>query len=967
MSMHYRFTLVLSKTLTLLIMVALAGISFGQTPPTTFVNGTLFNGGSIIPNYSPIPVQMMAVGDFNNDGVPDLITLDSNANANGWGIMLGKGDGTFQPVAAIGNTGSYGSVGSIVTGDFNKDGNLDFAVTYADDGANQYLQIYLGNGAGGFTLKGSTYTLGSPYYDLANGLATADIRGNGDLDLITIDTGYQSGVGGVVVLLGNGDGTFQAPTEMSVNYPSGVAAADINHDGKVDLVVLSRQSGDGIITLMGNGNGTFQAPVFYQEGDNSGPTGIAIGSLTTKNNADVVITVGNGAYVYLNNGKGVFATPVQYGSSANASSVVITDVNGDKKNDLVVSSSSSGAIWVLLGKGNGTFSAGTSYNTDGGTQNVVAADFNGDKKLDFATSNSNGQWVTVALGNGDGTFRSSSQYGNTDSPIMAIASADLNGDGYPDVVLGNGGTGVGITVLLGSSHGVLGAPDSITVGCGEAGRSGINSIALGDVNGDGKIDVVATTLGNCDNNVIAVLAGLGTGKFKTPVYYSTGSTQQAYSIQLADFRGKGLLDIVISNADGSLSVFLNKGKGAYDAAVIIPAASGTDAGYIAIGDFNNDGKLDIAVTNFSSTAINVLLGNGDGTFQAPISTPSPIQPYALTSGDFNKDGKLDIAVSGWGTGDSLTIFTGNGDGTFKVGTPYAFNTWEQCYPTGAAALYWISAGDLNQDGKLDLAIGVQNNSCDTEYTGQNSWGDALVYLGNGDGTFQQDDGPWLGGGRGTSGIVLADFNDDGMIDIAVAGSQLASEQWVSVIQNNTQPVSISPLALTYAAKAVGVKSPTETVVVTNDEAETLKIDSVSLTGADPGDFSLKSACGSSLLTGANCIVTITFTPTTTGKRTATLSIVDGEGTQTVTLTGTGEETITSFTPASGPVGTSVTITGTSLTGTTRVTFDGVAATTFKAVSETEVTATVPTGAKTGKIAVTTNGVVVDSKTSFTVN
>lgn len=246
-------------------------------------------------------------------------------------------------------------------------------------------------------------------------------------------------------------------------------------------------------------------------------------------------------------------------------------------------------------------------------------------------------------------------------------------------------------------------------------------------------------------------------------------------------------------------------------------------------------------------------------------------------------------------------------------------------------------------------------------------GDALVYLGNGDGTFQQDDGPWLGGGRGTSGIVLADFNDDGMIDIAVAGSQLASEQWVSVIQNNTQPVSISPLALTYAAKAVGVKSPTETVVVTNDEAETLKIDSVSLTGADPGDFSLKSACGSSLLTGANCIVTITFTPTTTGKRTATLSIVDGEGTQTVTLTGTGEETITSFTPASGPVGTSVTITGTSLTGTTRVTFDGVAATTFKAVSETEVTATVPTGAKTGKIAVTTNGVVVDSKTSFTVN
>jgi hypothetical protein len=156
------------------------------------------------------------------------------------------------------------------------------------------------------------------------------------------------------------------------------------------------------------------------------------------------------------------------------------------------------------------------------------------------------------------------------------------------------------------------------------------------------------------------------------------------------------------------------------------------------------------------------------------------------------------------------------------------------------------------------------------------------------------------------------------------------------------------------------------VLVTNDEKTSLAISSVTLKGTDPGDFSFKSGCPSSLLTGAYCSVSVTFKPTTTGTRTATLSITDGAGTQNVSLTGTGEPTIISFTPPSGPVGTWVTITGTAFTGTTKVTFGGVAATTFTVNSATQITATVPTGAKTGKIGVTTNGVTVTSKTNFTV-
>ena len=273
-------------------------------------------------------------------------------------------------------------------------------------------------------------------------------------------------------------------------------------------------------------------------------------------------------------------------------------------------------------------------------------------------------------------------------------------------------------MLLGSSHGALGSPISTAVSCGQANRGGVNYIALGDVSGDKKVDVVANVTnsgGGCQSNVVAVLLGSGNGKFKAPVYYSTGTTQQSYSVTLADLRGDGRLDILTSNGDGSLSVLLNNGKGVYGTANVITGASGTEAASIAVGDFNNDGKLDIALTNYSATAVNLLLGNGDGTFQAPIVSPTIINPVGFTAADFNHDGKLDLAISSWNDSGSFVILTGKGDGTFTAGTPYNFGTWEQCYPSGGSNPYWIGAADLNQDGKLDLAFAVNYSACNTEY------------------------------------------------------------------------------------------------------------------------------------------------------------------------------------------------------------------------------------------------------------
>jgi len=870
------------------IGLALTAVCSGQTPaPATFVTGSLIDGGAVIADSAPIPVAALATGDFNNDGVPDLITLDSSGNSNGWGILLGKGDGTFQPVTTIASTGASGQPGSVVTGDFNSDGNLDFAVTYTV-GPNAKLSIYLGNGAGGFSLKATYALLGNQIHPASGGLVAADLRGNTHLDLVALDPHTQA----LDVYLGNGDGTFHAPVAVPVSIPGAtgaVTSGDVNHDGKPDLVVASNANEGGIYVLIGNGNGAFQSPVFYAQGSSPGAMAVAIGQLIKGDDGDVVMGTQNGAYVYINNGDGTFQTPVLYGPSW-IDSIVITDVNGDKNNDLVVSSYSSAAVWVMLGNGKGAFNAGSSFATDGYPNNVVVADFNGDKKLDFAVSNNDAQWVTVGLGNGDGTFRSSESYGYTWSAATnAIATADLNGDGNLDIVQGGGGTGVGITVMLGSSHGVFGAPDSIAVGCGVANHSGVNYIALGDVNGDGKVDVVATMINagsGCENNEIAVLEGLGNGKFKAPVYYPTGSTVQSVSIQLADFRSDGRLDIVVSNLDGSISVLLNGGTGVYGAATVIPGAGGTEGENIVIGDFNNDGKPDIAITDSGPNQINVLLGNGDGTFQPLKYTAVPISPNALAAADFNGDNKLDLALTSWNDSGSLVILLGNGDGTFTVGTLYKFSTWEQCYPSGGSNPYWMGAADLNQDGKFDLAIAVQTTGCPTQYNGENSWGAALVFIGNGDGTFNLDDGPWLGG-VANSGIALGDFNDDGMTDMAVAGNaSWTAQNWVTIMQNKTEPVSVSPQGIHFKPQAVNTSSAGQTVLVTNDLSSTLTFREIALQG-DTGDFSFTPTC-KTVAAGAECTVTVAFTPQATGARGAYLFFLSTYGSKTVYLTGTGE-------------------------------------------------------------------------------
>lgn len=407
------------------------------------------------------------------------------------------------------------------------------------------------------------------------------------------------------------------------------------------------------------------------------------------------------------------------------------------------------------------------------------------------------------------------------------------------------------------------------------------------VNWHSKLDLIASTSGFAGSNQVAVLLGMGNGKFKAPLFYPTGNTSGAGPVVVADINGDGKPDLVISSPDGSLNVLLGRGNGTFAPAITTSGAT-TAASYFAVGDFNNDGKLDVAVNNYAGSTVEVLLGKGDGTFQAPIATASLSYPQAIVAGDFNKDGKLDLAVASGANNGEVAIFLGNGDGTFSgpnvvTYIPAGFG--------GGTSPTDIKAADVNGDGALDLLVSLTathvHETCGFFPDCQEDNLGLVVLLGDGSGGFSvTPGGPFLIG-AGTVATTVADFDRDGALDAAVLSNWFGYTQ-VTMLLNRTLPVSVSPVSLNYGARTVSTSSA-QTVLVTNDLSTALSISNIALTGAGAADYSFKSACGKSLAVGSHCLITVTFKPTVGGDRTASLVITDNApaGSQTVQLTGVG--------------------------------------------------------------------------------
>jgi hypothetical protein len=318
------------------------------------------------------------------------------------------------------------------------------------------------------------------------------------------------------------------------------------------------------------------------------------------------------------------------------------------------------------------------------SQFVVSADLNGDGYADLVTSNLADQNVSVLLGNGDGTFKPAVNY-STGLQTIGVAIGDFNGDGIPDIVVTNnaGLVNGSVSVLLGNGDGTFQIPMNFPVGLTPA------FVAVGDFNLDGIADLAVA---NSGSNTVSVLLGIGDGTFQPAATYNVGSTPA--SIAVTDLNNDGFADLVIANTNsGSVSVMLGAGNGAFHAAV--NTSVGANPASLAVGDFNADGDADVAVS--TSSGVVILLGGGNGDFLSIVNDPAGAGA-AVAVADFNGDGNLDLAVDDFSgptqPSSNVNVLLGNGNGTFQAPITY---------PTGGAALA-ITAGEFNGDGAPDLAV-----------------------------------------------------------------------------------------------------------------------------------------------------------------------------------------------------------------------------------------------------------------------
>jgi hypothetical protein len=793
-------------------------------PPPTQIG---FLSGVQIPAGGGAFSRMQSVmGDFNGDGNMDVATVVLIPGGTySLSALLGNGNGTFQPAIISPTTAEC--CDPIWVGDMNNDGKDDIVMGHAATSSSPAsVEIFLSNGDGTFTSKGIT-----PVANAIVWLTLRDVNGDGNLDVVVADS---ASPGNIWTYLGNGNGTLQQPT--SVTFPGQLAAGSTD---PFNPVAFGDFNGDGILDFAGPDATTNQVTVYF--GRPSGPYNagtplatsnavydscyVASADLRNDGKQDVVSAncTDDTITIFLNNGNGTFNTGVYYPESsvtytgASPVALSIADVNGDGINDIVSTNFLSSDVSVFLGNGDGTVKAPTTGYIVGGSPRAPAliADFNNDGKNDLIVPDREFN-VVYLEGYGDGTFRSGmnfySLHGNGYQPnAVSIATGDFNGDGYPDFVIGNGnGPGTtGVTVFLSNPDGSLQPGVSYT---SASKNFELQYVAVGDFNGDGKLDIAAA---DSYNGVIQIFTGNGNGTFETGTTYATDTTAGANALGLVagDFNGDGKLDLAVINNHGSSSanvgVLLNNGKGGFDKVLNYPLSK--LATQITAASLRSNGKLDLVVPLYGTsaapgTAVAILLGNGNGTFQQE----SDLQlgsgsnafnnPYAVAVGDINGDGKPDLAITiqdQTNFNQGIAIALGNGNGTFQTPTLLASTLQNPALDVPLPAA--IQMIDLNHDGNLDL---IYTNA---------EFSTVGVMYGKGNGTFY--DPVEFATGREAYGIALADVNLDGAIDVATTGNAYEFSG-VSVLLNtsgdtttakSSDPHSDSGRSVTFSADVSGSK------------------------------------------------------------------------------------------------------------------------------------------------------------------
>jgi hypothetical protein len=787
-----------------------------------------------------VNANSITTGDFNRDGKLDLAVSNSSSSGGDFqtvSIFLGNGDGTFQPKNDF-PIDPNGIV--VIAGDFNNDGNPDLAVA-----CTSVVDVLLGNGDGTFRPKTTTTLIAS-----ASALVSGDFNGDGRPDLAAASSPFGFGSNGVVdVLLGNGDGTFQSPTTHFAcgAGPQGLDVGDFNGDGKLDWVTANQQSGTVTVRL-GNGDGTFQSKVDLAVGQS--PSSVKVADLNGDGKADIALAnISPNLVTLLGNGDGTFRPPVAFDAGgAQPSFVTAGDLNRDGKPDLVgLTQGSSISVFIntsgqfgidgTITDENGAPLAGVLISLSGTGVATTTATTGADGRYSFASLQS-GASYTVTPSKVNYSFAPPSQtFNNLSSSATANFTGTLLRFNIRGTITIVGSSPGGVTVTLGgdaaavtttasdgsysftslpASHNYTVTPSlpkfafsppSITFTNLSANRvanftGSLQTFTIsGQVKGaalagllvtlsgsktattttafDGSYSFTGLTIGGDYTVTVSPrpsdtlfqnyllppplsrsfpnLSANATGDFgATPlVNATTNASQSTAAVVAGDFNGDGKIDLAASYRFGNgISILLGNGDGTFQAERRVALAESTDV--LAVGDFDGDGKLDLALPSRDSQRnpiVIVLFGNGDATFQQKtFALPIPNNgsfahsSTVLVAADVNRDGRLDLIEAGSttdinGTTFSMNVLSNNGGRDFTLLPATSL----QSSPQKARA------ADFNGDGKPDLVL-----ASDTA--------PLSIFLGKGDGTFAAPSSINLSGNPGW--VAVGDFNGDGKLDLA---------------------------------------------------------------------------------------------------------------------------------------------------------------------------------------------------------
>jgi hypothetical protein len=753
----------------------------------------------------------VVAADLNGDGKTDLVV--ANYGSNSVGVLLGNGNGTFHAEQEF-PVGQHPL--GVTVADVNGDGKPDLITANFYNGT---LSVLLGNGNGTFQSQ-HTFSAGSG----AANVVAADVNGDGKPDLIVTNAIAYT----VSVLLSNGNGTFQPQRTFAVgSFPRPLAVADLNGDGKPDLIV-GNYGATTVSILLGNGNGTFQPQNTVAVG--GAPLVLALADLNGDGMTDLVVANPqsnvSAVDVLLGNGNGTFQARQTFATGRSPSSVVVADLNGDGRPDLAVTNYSNQTVGVLLGNGNGTFQPQQTTAVSSFAGHITAADLDGDGIPDLIVAQQSPNNVGVLLNRsvlpqvlsinrtnpvGASTSDSSVTFTVTfNKPVTGVSLNDFSAitSGVTVSLLGlipvsstvytvtvSGITGSGSLGLNLVDNGTIrdlagnplvGGPATFAPPLQTNTFVRFVSALVQDINGDGKPDLVIGGFSPIqDETYVTMFLGNGNGTFSRTqenISQNPGTDAAGYAEVLTDLNGDGKPDLVVDYTAykyGTIAVLLGNGNGTFKSVQGIPAAG--ERLLVAVGDFNGDGKPDLVVAGSSvagSGGMDILLGNGNGTFQNPSVVLSSAGVNSIAVGDLNGDGKPDLVVAHYGTRD-LGVLLGNGNGTFR-----------QQLLVGGGYFDSAAVADVNGDGIPDIVA-------------LNERGSLNVLLGNGNGTFQVQQTFATGGYP--SELTMADMNGDGNPDtVYVNRTPNSSQNTLGVLLSNGNGTFRAPQTFAQYAGTIAV-------------------------------------------------------------------------------------------------------------------------------------------------------------------